>query len=386
MSAAVPTGRTPLQLQRYSVPLYLLFLALVTALSVWWVIFLGREGANYERFQLQHLETEQLHAAYLIRSVPESAGDPARTLGVAFPGLVFRATPEGPDVLIDPEVERTIRDEAHRRRRMFLWEGSFFLVLLLGGGTLVTLAYIREQRYRRTRELFLAGVSHEFKTPLASLLLYTETLGREGLDAAERGGILGHMGEDIARLRGMVEQVLAVSRAESPGLLRGDVFDLAEETEAVLRDLGPWIVREGAELTTELAPGCSIRGDRHALSVALRNLIVNAVQYSPAPARVSIRLEAGGRRHHLSVTDCGPGIPRSEHKRIFKSFYRVGEAGTRPRGAYGTGLGLFLVKRNVKAMGGRVELESREGEGAAFTLHLPALRGGDRRERKGGLA
>jgi len=86
---------------------------------------------------------------------------------------------------------------------------------------------------------------------------------------------------------------------------------------------------------------------------------------------VGLRLDSSGRWHRLAVSDQGPGIPRKEQRKIFKSFYRVGR---RPQAAghHGTGLGLFLVKRNMEAMGGQVELLSREGEGATFILKLPA--------------
>ena len=106
----------------------------------------------------------------------------------------------------------------------------------------------------------------------------------------------------------------------------------------------------------------------------MRNLVHNAVHYSPPPAMVSIALTRDGRRHRLSVSDRGPGIPRREQKRIFDSFYRAetgaGSLNERPRGS---GLGLYLVRRNAESLGGRVELESEEGRGARFVLVLPAV-------------
>jgi signal transduction histidine kinase len=361
-----------LRLQRYSIPLYVTFVALMAAQSIWWVIYLGREGEHYSSLQLQRFKTDQVHALLMISSVPEVAADPQGQLGDDYPHLVFRRGPDGPEVEISEEATAAVIAEGRRRQRMFFWEGAFFIVLLLGGGTLVTLAYLREQQFRRARELFLAGVTHEFKTPLASLLLYAETLGRSELKPEDRGGILQRMAEDIQRLRSMVEQVLAVSRAEGFSGQTREVLDLAEESERVLEELAPIIVQEGATLEKSLSPGCLVLGDRQAFGIALRNLVDNAIHYGGPRARVGLRLDSSGRWHRLAVSDQGPGIPRKEQRKIFKSFYRVGEAGRRPRGTHGTGLGLFLVKRNMEAMGGQVELLSREGEGATFILKLPA--------------
>ena len=235
--------------------LYLIFLVTILAQAGWWLVYLRREGEHYLNLQIQRMRTDQLHAAYLLQSSREIQADPEGTLGPYFPDLVFRPTPTGTDIRIDPDAERAIRSEAARRRRMFFWEGGFFLTLLLAGASMVYVAYRREHAFRRSRELFLAGVTHEFKTPLASLSLYGETLERPELDAAQRERILGHMGEDLQRLRLMVEQVLAVSRAESPAALHLAVLDPAALAQQVLRDLSGLAAREGAEIRTELPEG-----------------------------------------------------------------------------------------------------------------------------------
>ena len=357
--------------------LYLVFLVTILAQAGWWLVYLRREGEHYLNYQIQRLQTDQLHAAYLLRSVPEFQADPEGALAPHFPDLVFKRTASGLDIQVDPRAEAAIRSEASRRRRMFLWEGGFFLTLLLAGASMVYVAYRREQAFRRSRELFLAGVTHEFKTPLASLSLYGETLERPELAEAQRAKILLHMGDDLRRLRQMVEQVLAVSRAESPTALRPVDLDPASLARQVLADLAPLFAREGALLTSELPAGEWVRADEPALATALRNLLLNAIHYSPPPARVTLSLNREGREGRwlrLAVRDEGPGIPRREQKRIFQSFYRVGEAGRRPAGIHGSGLGLYLVKRNLEAMGGRVELVSSPGAGATFSLLLPAAR------------
>ncbi len=352
--------------------LYVIFLVTILAQSAWWFIYISREADHHAAFRMQRLATDRIHAAYLLRTSPELRHE-LDLMRENFPGLIFHETEQGVDFHVNPEAERSILADSKRRRRMFFWEGAFFLVVLMGGASVVYLAYRRENSYRRARELFLAGVTHEFKTPLASLGLYADTIARPELPEKERMRILGHMSEDLERLRLMVEQVLAVSREGAPGSLRPVSLDPAELVRQVIREMGALIGREGAVIEATLAEGLRVRADEGALISALRNLLSNAIHYSPAPARVSLAMTVQGARLHLSVADQGPGIARSEQKRIFQSFYRVGEAGRRPAGIHGSGLGLYLVKRNLEAMGGRVELESTPGAGATFTLILPLV-------------
>lgn len=354
--------------------LYLVFLVTILAQSGWWLIYMGRQAQYYADYELQRLRTDQIHAAYLLNTSPEIRQDPRGTLGAYFPDLLFRPGAQGTDILIDPEAEAAIRRESSQRRTMFLWEGGFFLVLLLAGASLVFQALRRERSFHRARELFLAGVTHEFKTPLASLSLYADTIARPELVEAERGRILGHMSEDLGRLRLMVEQVLAVSRAGVAGVLSPVTLDPGDLTRRVLADLAALAEREGAAIEADLSEDLRVRADEQALLSALRNVVGNAIHYSPAPARVQVSVRESEGWVRLAVADDGPGIPRREQKRIFQSFYRVGEAGQRPVGIHGTGLGLYLVKRNMEAMGGRVELASEPGAGSVFTLVLPAFK------------
>lgn len=352
---------------------YGILVTLIVSIGVWWVYFMHREAGNYERYMLQRLTTDQLHAVHLISTVSDVGHDPAAYLGTRYPHLHFRRTETGWDVLVDDEVHAEVHRETARRRRMFVTEGAVFILLLFAGTTVLTVAFRRERDFKRARELFLAGATHEFKTPLASLRLYTETLNRPDLDDDKRARIRAAMLEDVERLEGMVEQVLAASREEELGRDRDEVLDLAHEAELALEDQAPLLRGLGAQVTSDLPVGLHVRGDRHSLSIALRNLIRNAAVYSPPPARIRVSLSSNGKRHRLSVRDEGPGIPRKDRHRIFESFVRLdspsGSLNKRPRGS---GLGLYLVRRFADAMGGSVELESEEGRGSTFTLDLPA--------------
>lgn len=373
-----------MRFRRYSIALYVVFVMLLVAQSIWWVVYLGREGENFGRYYLQRLRTDQLHAAYLVETLPSVAEDPELNLGEVFPALIFNKDETGVEVTINPESMAAIAVEVRRRQRMFLWEGSFFLLVLLGGLALVTTAFVRETRFKRARELFLTGVTHEFKTPLASLQLYTETLSRSDLDSDKREGILLRMQDDLERLGAMVEQVLAVSRLGVAHATTRDLINLGEEAKQALSGFQPLLNGTGAKLQYVVSSGCWMMGDREALRMVVRNLIDNALRHCPPGVNIQLSVIREGSRVVLAVKDDGPGIPVAEREKIFRSFYRVGEVAHRRSGARGTGLGLHLVRRNVEHMGGRVRLESTPGEGACFCLSFPAAESRESTSSKGG--
>lgn len=353
--------------------IYWVLLVLIVAQSSWWVYYLSREGDRYLAFQSKRMQSDLLHARYLIEIVPEIAADPQTNLAAAFPHLAFHVRGDG-EVMVhlrEQAWNHHLR-EADRRRNMFLGEGIFFIALLLAGSVLLTLAYRREQSYRHSRELLLAGVTHEFKTPLASLQLFAETMERSDLDEPGRSDLLVHMKEDITRLDDMVSQILAVSRAEGGHRLLKRSLDLAEETERVLSVQDAFLRSRNAEVESSLDSDCQIIGDSDALRMAIGNILRNALLYTEGKPAIEIEVKREGDSCVLRISDQGIGIPPAEQKRIFQRFYRVGEAAGRPRGVHGSGLGLFLVKRSVEQMGGEVSVESKEGAGSTFSLIFPA--------------
>ncbi len=365
-------------LRRYYGLLYGVLVVLIVALGAWWVIFLTQEGRNYERYQLQRMATDRIHAEYLIRTVPEVQSDPTGQLGETYPHLIFRATEDGITAEIDSLAVARVQREARRRQRMFTGEGIFFLLLLAAGTTILTLAYRSERAFKRARELFLTGATHELKTPLASLRLYTETLDRPELGAEESGRIRTRMLEDIGRLELLAEQILALGYEEEDSRSRYESLDVAEEVQAVLAEMDGFIRGHGARVETDLLPDQFVRGQRFVFALVLRNLLSNAVLHSPPPARVAITSAREGQWLRLSVQDHGPGIPRAERKRIFQEFVRAVDRGGSHaplkeghRHSAGAGLGLYLVKRKMEMMGGKVELDSEVGKGSTFTLALP---------------
>lgn len=369
-------------LRRYFGFLYGILVVLIIALGVWWVYFLTSEGRTYEQFQLQRMTTDQVQANHLIRTVPEIAADPAGQLGESYPHLLFQKTAAGYQVEVDPRAVDRVRQEVRRRQRMFTAEGIFFLLLLAAGTTILTLAFRSEREFKRARELFLTGATHELKTPLASLRLYTETLQRPNLQKPRAERIRQHMLEDVERLENLVDQILALGYDEQNAGSRRENLDVAEETRSVLGELEGFLTGHGATVTTDLPAGHLVLGQRFIFGLLLRNLLSNAVHHSPHPVRIDLSLRQAGAWVRLAVSDDGPGIPRADRKRIFQEFVRGdgpnGQGNRESPGGRqhaGAGLGLYLVKRKMEMLGGKVELASKPGEGSTFTLVMPACEG-----------
>jgi signal transduction histidine kinase len=230
---------------------------------------------------------------------------------------------------------------------------------------------VREMRLNQRQRAFLDAVTHEMKTPLASLRLYVETLERHDPDREHRREFLERMQGDLSRLDDTVDQVLSAARAEDSGrfvkrepvalvaLLRSCIDELCERY-----DLDPGAV------VLESAVDEMVYGNPNELSVIFRNLLENAVKYSDDPVEVRVRVNRNGNdRVEVELSDRGIGIPRVELRKIFQRFYRVGRDVQRT--ASGLGLGLFIVRNLVRRQGGRVEARSEgSGQGSRFVVTL----------------
>ncbi|MGI8990226.1 MAG: sensor histidine kinase [Bryobacteraceae bacterium] len=255
--------------------------------------------------------------------------------------------------------------------------GVVFFVLIISGVVLNTIFLVREIRRNEQHDSFINAVTHELKTPIASIRLYLETLQTRETDEAKRREFYGIMLADSDRLLHTVEQVLRTGRTSPANRSRQraaiDLPEMVEECAALARTrhhLPPGAL----ECSRAVPPGrrATVLGDPEDLKAAVSNLLDNAIKYSGPQVCVSVEVAAvEPKQLAVRVRDRGVGIPSVELKRIFKRFYRIPDAVAMR--VKGTGLGLFIVRSVAKNHGGRVFAESEgAGHGSTFTLQLPA--------------
>lgn len=265
--------------------------------------------------------------------------------------------------------------ESASRRRLLLAGLGLMALVVLAGSYFITRAVTRELEVARLQSEFVSAVSHEFRTPLATLKQFSELLADGRVSSEERRQqYYEGLRREGDRLHRLVENLLDFGRMEAGKKeYRFEALDpyalvrnLVEEFREEVRDSG-YQVEISAD--HDLPP---VRADREALGRALWNLLDNAVKYSPHSKTVWVEAARNGRRVSICVRDQGLGIPAQEQKEIFKKFVRAEAA--RGAGVKGTGLGLAMVKHIATAHGGEVRVESRPGAGSTFTLVLPAAK------------
>src|ERR687897_447220 len=252
--------------------------------------------------------------------------------------------------------------------------GVIFFLLIIAGMVLNTIFLVREIRRNEQHDSFINAVTHELKTPVASIRLYLQTLQTRELDEGKRREFYRIMLEDSDRLLQTIEQVLRAgstgSRLRRIARARVDLGEIARECVELARTrfhLDPSALAYEERVG---GPAREVLGDPEELKAAVWNLLDNAVKYSAGDVRIEVSLEDVDGRLAVRVRDRGVGISPPELKRIFRRFYRIpGIAATRVKG---TGLGLYIVRSVARKHGGRVVAESGgPGQGSTFTLSLP---------------
>ncbi|MET0262414.1 MAG: ATP-binding protein, partial [Rariglobus sp.] len=233
----------------------------------------------------------------------------------------------------------------------------------------------KQKKLEAVRKDFVANVSHELRTPLSVIKGYVETLvdGHHDISVDDRERFLKTIQRHTERLNTLLEDLLVLSRLESinPGLHR-ETVNLQSLLASIIDDYHSRPASAGHELNLEVDPAIGpLLVDPLKITQVIENLLDNALKYSPKGSRIhlSARLQGLGEVI-VTLRDNGPGIPEADLPHLFERFYRVDKGRSREKG--GTGLGLSIVKHIVQLHGGRVWVESKAGQGTAFSLSLPS--------------
>ena len=342
-----------------------LLLLLVEAVQVgYWVVDQQGRAAD-KTASLTRLYDQEARAARAMLA----AGLPPARIQQLFPELAVSASAVG----LAPARRAEMLDEEQHRLTQYLWEGGFFFFALCACIGAIFAALRAETRVLDEQEQFLALVSHQFKTPLASLQLSVETMSLRQLPPERQRTLTDRMLADLTRMAAMVGQILDSSRL-SHG--RWQLKSEAVLLDAVVgRVVSQYVERAQADrisIHSQIPPQLRVLSDPMAVDTVVRNILENALAAvaSVGGGKVSLAARAVGAEIELTVRDTGVGFKPSDQPQLFRKFSRLNAgAGS---SYYGTGLGLFIVQRLMQLTGGSVSAPSEGlGSGAEFALHWP---------------
>ena len=342
-----------------------LALVVVAAVQVGWWLFDQRSYAIEKVRDSRTLYTQQIRAA---QSLLDS-GTPPDQVRAMLPGVAI----DGKRASLSPAVDQMLTSEEHRRINQYAWEGGFFLLALALCNGVIFRALRAEARVRQEQDNFLALVSHQFKTPLASLQLSLETMAIRTLSPEQSRTLIERMLADLQRMTAMVTQILESNRLERGRIdLKIEPIELGGAVGRVVSHLDERANKEKITISSDIARGMYVMADPLALDVVVRNLLENAIAAVTPVGGGTISLSA--RRTdgevELSVRDTGVGFRPADGSRLFEKFTRLHPGGG--SSYFGTGLGLYIVRRLMQLAGGRVSAHSEGvGQGAKFVLAWP---------------
>lgn len=352
---------------------FLALLVVCVAQVAWWIADQARLAGG-ERDRLAALYRAEAQALTAMLGDAPAPAEAERTLREAFPHLEI----QGGVATIRDTAIALLEDDAGSRINRYAWEGGFFLLVLLAGMAILTRAIRFDADLRRRQQNFVASVSHEFKSPLASMRLSAETLMMRAPDADSR-----HLGqrllEDGERLLRMVDNLLDTAQLEDGRLnLQPESVTVRAVVEVAVADYEELAAAHGIAISQDIPRDLAIEADRVAIETVLRNLLDNAIKACLDGDGKHVRIHASasedGRSIDLHIADDGVGFPPGDATKLFGKFYR--QAQNPRRAAPGSGLGLYLVRRLTKLSGASASAASEGlGQGAEFTVVWPRARG-----------
>jgi len=309
----------------------------IIVFSVWWAFLL------YQKNETAFKERVEINAIYFHSDNPS---------------VTYINSPE----------YHQLEEKYSRQKTMILLEGTVFIVLLIIGLLVVRRILVKEMQVTELQKNFLLSVSHELKSPLASIKLNLQTLNQRQVEKTISDKLMNNSILDIARLESLIDNILFASKMEATSsFMSKELINLSEVTEMLVKKLQ--VNPKQINISGQVEPNVYLETDPTTFISAINNLLENAIKYSPEKTAISVVLQHTGNAISISVADQGYGIAEEERERIFDKFYRVGSENTRK--SKGTGLGLYIVKRFVDEHQGSITIQHNQPQGSVFTLLIP---------------
>ena len=257
-------------------------------------------------------------------------------------------------------------DELHKRWLMILGEGIVFMSLLTYGVIKIRSYLKKEAEVAKQQKNFMLAVTHEFKTPLASVRLILETIHKRVLDKNKSDELIVNGINDADRLNNLVENILFVANIENNAIiLNREEVNLSGYIEEIVKK-ATFVYGQSHKLIADIKPELFYAIDKINFQSIIYNLVENAIKYSPKGSSIFIKLYSNDTKIILSVMDEGLGILDKEKQKIFQKFYRSGNEET--RSSKGTGLGLYIVKKMTELHAGTIIVKNNSPKGSVFEI------------------
>ena len=290
--------------------------------------------------------------------------------------MVAEGAVQSEEAFLTSEAYLELKKQYERQEYMILGEAGVIILTLLIGMYLINRAYHKEMEAARQQRNFLLSITHELKSPIASIRLVLETFQRRNLPEEKSKRLTRNALVETERLNGLVSDLLLSAKLENAYQPFEELLDLPQILEDWIETLEAKY--PDAQFHFDKRSAISLfRGDRTGMTSVMLNLMENAVKYSSQTPDIEVSLEQTKDGLILKFVDQGIGIPDSEKPQVFGKFYRIGNEDTRK--TKGTGLGLYIVHQILEAHNGSISVEDNHPQGSAFRIELPT----DRLEQKG---
>lgn len=365
-----------------------LLVIVVNAQLTWWIIYgtgQARDRLELERSLLETRARSWVEVSACVGAdraapvpdglevvVPDEMESPRPSIGLV-------GDPDGRVIRPTRAAWEEMLDEYRKRIVMMVSEGAFFAVLLVVFMGILWRTFRREVELERRHRNFLSAITHELKSPIAAIRVALETVVRGRADQETSRRFIANALSDTDRLDRLVQKVLQATRYGSGASgIRTGRKSLSWVAERAIATFEPGAAASGATLTAEIDDDLWAEVDDEAMAIVVSNLLENALKYGGDPAEIRVSLRAEDDLAILDVSDNGDGIAEGEVPLIFDRFYRAGDELTRT--SQGTGLGLYLVQRIMKAHQGTVSVADTGPDGTTMRVTLTGVETGEDRE------